>query len=220
MGGQPRWGDNQESGDTQRGRTIKVGGASGGDSERFSQPPPKKNLAQIKPPPLLKSMTAPNFTEKRPASRRLRKHRNFGPGIYFVTKCLHPRIPVLRAPAFRLIVASLQFCVERGDVWVSSFVILPEHLHLLCSPRDRSLSAWMHDWMSFVAAKTASALRPRGVRWQDGFYDTEIRTGRQYAKVIDYIHGNPVRKGLVARPDQWEFSSIHGQPWLKCLWGI
>ncbi len=157
---------------------------------------------------------------QKPASHRLRKHRSSGPGVYFVTKCLNPRIPVLTFACFQLITDSLQYCAERGDVRLASFVLMPEHLHLVCSPVDRSLAKWMHDWMSFVGAKTTTSLKRRGYCWQKGFYDTLIRSGRQYGKVIDYIHGNPVRRGLVERPDQWEFSSIHRQPWLTCLWGI
>jgi REP-associated tyrosine transposase len=44
--------------------------------------------------------------------------------------------------------------------------------------------------------------------WQvGGGYDRNIVDESTALKVIDYIHLNPVRRGLVERPEDWEWSS-------------
>jgi putative transposase len=49
----------------------------------------------------------------------------------------------------------------------------------------------------------------RGYRfWQrGGGYDRNLRTTRDIHEKIQYIHNNPVRRGLVDRPGDWAWSS-------------
>ena len=42
--------------------------------------------------------------------------------------------------------------------------------------------------------------------WQKRFYDFNVWTARKRAK-LRYIHENPVRRGLVASPELWRWSS-------------
>jgi hypothetical protein len=50
-----------------------------------------------------------------------------------------------------------------------------------------TLPKFMHDMMSFVGAKTAALLRRHGASWQDGYYDTRIKTAKQFEFVTNYI---------------------------------
>jgi putative transposase len=44
--------------------------------------------------------------------------------------------------------------------------------------------------------------------WQPGDgYDRNITSSEVMRAVIDYFHANPVRRGLVARAEDWEWSS-------------
>jgi hypothetical protein len=44
--------------------------------------------------------------------------------------------------------------------------------------------------------------------WQPGGgYDRNITSIAALRAMIDYIHANPVRRGLVAKPEDWEWSS-------------
>src|SRR6516162_4790454 len=42
-----------------------------------------------------------------------------------------------------------------------------------------------------------------------GFFDRALRTVREYNEKVEYIHLNPVRAGLVSRPEDWRWSSVH-----------
>jgi len=43
--------------------------------------------------------------------------------------------------------------------------------------------------------------------WQRRFYDFNVWSPRKRTEKLQYMHGNPVRRGLVREPDQWEWSS-------------
>jgi hypothetical protein len=46
-----------------------------------------------------------------------------------------------------------------------------------------------------------------GQLWQGRFFDRALRTVKEYGRAIEYIHWNPVKRGLVKRPGEWVWSS-------------
>jgi REP element-mobilizing transposase RayT len=44
--------------------------------------------------------------------------------------------------------------------------------------------------------------------WQRRFYDFNVRARRKSIEKLKYIHRNPVVRGLVARPEDWPWSSF------------
>ena len=44
--------------------------------------------------------------------------------------------------------------------------------------------------------------------WQERFFDRALRTVREYHEKVEYIHLNPVRRGLVKKPEDWKWSSM------------
>jgi REP element-mobilizing transposase RayT len=42
-----------------------------------------------------------------------------------------------------------------------------------------------------------------GELWQPRFFDRALRTVGEYNEKVEYIHLNPVRAGLVSRPEDW-----------------
>jgi hypothetical protein len=45
----------------------------------------------------------------------------------------------------------------------------------------------------------------RAWRWQDGFHDHKLRTPESESRKWEYVCLNPVRCGLVKRPEEWPF---------------
>lgn len=43
--------------------------------------------------------------------------------------------------------------------------------------------------------------------WHREYWDRYIRDHAHYANVVEYIHENPVKAGLVTRPEDWKWSS-------------
>jgi len=120
-------------------------------------------------------------------------------------------------------------------VW--SYVFMPEHVHLIVHPQEAEydIAAIRKAIKGPVGAKAVKYLlaeapewipritRKRGKKserlfWQSGGgFDRNVLEPRTLMKMIDYIHMNPVRRGLVDKPEQWEWSSAKwylrsGQP--------
>jgi REP element-mobilizing transposase RayT len=88
-----------------------------------------------------------------------------------------------------------------------SFVIMPNHVHLLLTPWIEL--AAITRVMKGKSSRQANVLLARtGLPfWQDESFDHWIRHPQQFEKVQAYIERNPVRAGLVDRPEQWPYSS-------------
>jgi REP element-mobilizing transposase RayT len=142
-------------------------------------------------------------------SRNLRLHRLKDVSItFFITKSLHPKKPVLNREATEVIVSAFAFAVQSQRIHLRAFVVMPDHWHSLFALRDPwTLPKFMHDLMSYIGAKTSKLLSGFETLWQDGYYDTAIKTARQFEYVAYYIEQNPVVKGLAERPEQWDGSS-------------
>jgi REP element-mobilizing transposase RayT len=155
-----------------------------------------------------------------PHSSNLRLHRwSDASATFFITKSLHPKKPILNANARAIVVSALSFAVKHDRVYLRAFVVMPDHWHALFALREPwTLPKFMHHLMSFVGGKTNPVLREHGTDWQDGYYDTHIRTAKQFEYVAYYIEQNPVVKELVELPEQWDASSascrdIVTDPW-------
>ncbi|MCX5999315.1 MAG: transposase [Chloroflexi bacterium] len=126
--------------------------------------------------------------------------------------------------------ASLATAIEeamkkhRFRLW--AYVFMPEHVHLLILPAEEeySISRILKSikqpasrrLIEHLRASHPGALRcmetglaqPRLRFWQDGGgYDRNYWSNGAVVRQMEYIHNNPVRRGLVERPQEWRWSS-------------
>jgi REP element-mobilizing transposase RayT len=80
------------------------------------------------------------------------------------------------------------------------------------------LPKFMHDLMSYVGGKTSRLMTHHKTGWEDSYYDTLIKTPRQFEFVAEYIELNPVTKGLVEKPQEWVGSSANRQDLVTDPW--
>jgi REP element-mobilizing transposase RayT len=96
---------------------------------------------------------------------------------------------------------------------------MPDHWHALFALREPwILPKFMHAIMSHVAGKTSALLETHNTMWQDGYYDTLVKTSKQFEFVTNYIERNPIEKGLVENATEWDASSakrtdLIAEPW-------
>jgi REP element-mobilizing transposase RayT len=155
-----------------------------------------------------------------PHSSDLRLHRlSDAPATFFVTKSLQPKKQILDKSARDIVVSAFAFAVHEQRIHLRALVVMPDHWHALFALRDPwTLPRFMHDIMSYVGAKTAALVKTHGTSWQDGYYDTRVKTAKQFSFVAHYIEQNPVAKGLVESAEQWNTSSARNielvtDPW-------
>jgi REP element-mobilizing transposase RayT len=159
-----------------------------------------------------------------PHSRNLRLHRlSDNPATFFVTKSLLPKRPLLHDKFRRLIVGSFEYALRHERIFLRAFVVMPDHWHALFAVREPwTLPKLMHSLMSHVAAETCAHIASHGSGWQDSYYETRVKTSRQFEYIAYYIEQNPVKAGLADSPQKWEASSaarpeLITDPW-PCLY--
>jgi putative transposase len=166
------------------------------------------------------ALSAPIFLKSAPHPSKLRLHRLIDtPAAFFITKSLHPKKSVLDKSAREVIVSAFAFAVQQQRIYLRAFVVMPDHWHALIALREPwVLPKFMHAFMSHVAAKTSALLEACKTSWQDSYYDTLVKTSKQFEFVTNYIEQNPVVKGLVEKASEWDASSakrtdLIAEPW-------
>lgn len=91
---------------------------------------------------------------------------------------------------------------------VISWCIMPNHVHVLIEVmKNISLSSILHSWRSFSSNEINKVLNRRGRLWMPEYFDRFIRDNDHFNNVVDYIHNNPVKAGLVKEATEYKWSS-------------
>ena len=96
---------------------------------------------------------------------------------------------------------------DLGRYQLHAYVVMPNHVHLLLDPHVPL--GKISGPLKGVAACDINARLGRTGRplWQDESFDHWIRNSAEFERIRHYIEWNPVRAGLVARPEDWKWSS-------------
>jgi putative transposase len=150
-----------------------------------------------------------NQPDQTPHSSDLRQHREMhGQDTFFATKCLQPRLKIVGASAAAEVCSALCYHSTHGNILLAAFIIMPDHWHaLFATCNGQPLPNFMHTVQWWIGRRTNQHLQQNDCHWQDGYYETRIRSTKQHQYVSDYIESNPVRAGLVKLPSEWEWSS-------------
>ena len=128
----------------------------------------------------------------------------------FVTVKLLPSRADLETGDYERLAISLARMRQKHGFAITAWVFLPDHWHaIIYPPYPLTIST------VFQAVKVSSMIginvrrRERGELWQGRFFDHALRTVKEYNETVEYIHLNPVRRGLVKQVTHWRWSSIH-----------
>lgn len=106
--------------------------------------------------------------------------------------------------------ALLHFDGERYRI--IAWVVMPNHVHVLFQTlAGWSMSTVVSSWKTFTANAVGRLIRQPGQPlphvWHPEFWDRYIRDATHLARAVAYIHNNPVKAGLVSRPEDWPWTS-------------
>jgi putative transposase len=138
------------------------------------------------------------------------------------------RFPFLLRQRTRLWFAeALQAARAKIGFQVWAYVLMPEHVRLLVYPGDapEQMASFLKLLKERVARQAINYLRTTARPWlarvrvregkrtghrfcqPGGGYDRNLTSSAVLRAMIEYLHANPVRRGLVAKPEDWEWSS-------------
>ena len=118
--------------------------------------------------------------------------------------CYH-RFQYLGAAEVRdLFEDALERVRQRYRFVVAGYVVMPEHVHLLIGePVKGAVSGVIHALKLSVVMRRAE--RPF---WQARYYDFLVHNEEKRVEKLRYMHRNPVKRGLVEKPEEWAWSSF------------
>jgi putative transposase len=128
--------------------------------------------------------------------------------LHFITFSCYQRMKLLDSPTARHV---FEQELERVRLWygcyVVGYVIMPEHVHLLISePERKPLSVVLQMLKQITSHKLRRSNLLRF--WQVRYYDFPVWSEPKRVEKLRYIHRNPVKRGLVTRPEDWPWSSF------------
>ena|ERR1035437_9518208 len=118
--------------------------------------------------------------------------------------CYHRFHHLGTAQARELFERSLESMRRRYDFVVYGYVVMPEHVHLLVSEPKKALLSKAIQALK-LSVSVQSRERPF---WQARYYDFNVHNEEKRVEKLRYMHRNPVKRGLVEKPEDWPWSSF------------
>lgn len=148
--------------------------------------------------------------------------------LYFITTSVVKHLPVLTSKGGpKILIENIKFYREKYSFELNGYVIMPTHIHLiLFVPENKSISDIMRDFKKYTSvqfkeklinehSKYLPIMKKEGRRhkgqefklWNNRSDKVAIVSKKVLKTKLNYIHDNPVRKGLVDKPEHYKYSS-------------
>jgi len=146
---------------------------------------------------------------------------------YFLTSTTVGWLPLFSDPHIAdILVDALKFLISHQRMTLYAYVIMKNHIHLIASAEN--LSKEMANFKSFTARRCIAFYLDRHMQdlleqlrslklqhktdrphqfWQEGSHPQRIKDEVMMSQKVEYIHQNPVQRGYVDEPEDWQYSS-------------
>ena len=149
-------------------------------------------------------------------------NQNLPGALHFVTGNIIDRIPIFKQESCcEAFVQELRDQLTKWPAKLISWVLMPEHFHLIVNPRDGDIKGFMGSLKSLTARKLWETSQHPGFVleqpaadgsihqvWQDSFKGLPLWSSWMIWQKINYIHANPVRAGIVKSAKDYRWSSF------------
>jgi putative transposase len=156
---------------------------------------------------------------------KLRHIDHLGQARFITFSCYHG-LPLLTEDLAKIIfIEELNRAREKHGFFIYGYAVMPDHAHLVIHPLEETTVGPMIGTLKSCSArriidiwkdKNSHQLQDLCIRrgnatkyvfWQRRCYDFNCRTIEDIREKINYCHLNPVRASLVAKPEDWKWSS-------------
>jgi putative transposase len=101
-----------------------------------------------------------------------------------------------------------QVWLEATAWLVGDYLLMPDHLHCFCAPRDPTIT--IEQWITFWKREFRRDHGRQDWRFQSRGWHHRLRNDENYVEKWNYVQLNPVRRGLVKCPGEWPYQGrIH-----------
>ena len=128
--------------------------------------------------------------------------------IFIVNVNLRPRFRRFNESEFDLLIRVLEASRRRLGFLLCGYVLMPDHWHaLIWRQYPLLIEQVLHDAKKIMTLRLHARRGTCGPLWQHQYWDRFVRHEREFAERLEYMHLNPVKKGLAKRPEDWRWSS-------------
>lgn len=148
---------------------------------------------------------------------------------HFVTGTTVGWLPIFTTVArCDILMQAFQYCREHKALKLYAWVILDTHFHAIVAAKE--LTRVLADLKRHTARRVIEQLEAERCEsmleqlrkhraphkteseyqvWQEGSHPQAIVSDEIMFQKLEYLHNNPVKRGLVASPEHWRYSSAH-----------
>ena len=163
--------------------------------------------------------------------------------LFFVTLTTVGWVDVFTRNDYKnILVENLQYCQKNENLDIYCYVIMSNHIHMICRGQDKDLKELLGRFKSYSAKQIIKAIENNAQEsrkeWLLYLFNYFAKANNQYSKnhfwqytthpvllysndvikqKMDYIHLNPVRAGLVNEPENYIYSSANIYSPLKVI---
>jgi REP element-mobilizing transposase RayT len=154
-----------------------------------------------------------------------------GDDLYYLTFQIVGWIDIFTRKIYRdIVIESFQFCQQHKGLNLYAYVIMSNHIHLLAQSEKGDLSGIIRDFKNNTSKKFLKVLndpvesrsdwmklvfeyhgkfknKQTNQVWTHENHAEHIYSQKFMEQKVDYIHNNPVRAGIVSRPEDYLYSS-------------
>lgn len=120
------------------------------------------------------------------------------------------RFPADLSEVWRIFEDYLFLVSKHHGLKILSFVLMPNHFHLLAIDSEGTLAASME----YLMRETAKEINRKSCRinrvWGDSYRASIIPTHHYFSTAYKYVYRNPVEAGLSLRVEDYKFSTLAG----------
>lgn len=145
-------------------------------------------------------------------SKPPRDHTSFGSDTYFLTASTWGHRSIFQVdPVARMFIDTLFHYRREQKFLLHTFVVMPDHFHLLLSPTGISLERAVQLIKGGFSHRVKRELGSNMEIWERGYVDHRIRDANDYQGHVEYILQNPVVARLTERVEDFPYSSACGE---------
>ena len=171
------------------------------------------------------------------------KTANLSDELFFITMTIVDWIDIfVRQIYFDFIINNLKYCQTNKGLDIYEYVIMTNHIHMICMGRGIPLSDILRDFKSYTSKELIILIKenPKESRkewilhafekagrknsmsenyqvWQNFNYPTHLDSSYLIDQKKEYIHMNPVVAGFVSEPYEYYYTSANPNGPLKTL---
>ena len=132
------------------------------------------------------------------------------PTIVFLTVCTLHREATLAQQIYHD--AVVQAWTQANAWFVGAYVIMPDHVHLFCAPRNEEIA--IERWIVFWKRQFRRKVGPAAPRFQSRGFHHRLRRDENYHQKWECVRANPVRARLVRNAEEWPYQGVLNHlPW-------